>query len=225
MRILIVEDDREIAGYLEKGLAESGYTADSVASAEEAMPAIEAVPYDAAVIDLMLPGIDGEDFINSLRKKDHSLPLLVLSAKQSVDDRVNTLRLGADDYMTKPFSFSELSARLEALIRRSHGAEQSRSLSCADLELDKEGRTVRRGGREIDLPPREFALLEYLLYNKGRVLPKTMILEHIWDFDFDPQTNVLDVLVHRLRKKVDDPFGKQLIHTVRGVGYVIRDEQ
>lgn len=189
------------------------------------MPAIEAVPYDAAVIDLMLPGIDGEDFINSLRKKDHSLPLLVLSAKQSVDDRVNTLRLGADDYMTKPFSFSELSARLEALIRRSHGAEQSRSLSCADLELDKEGRTVRRGGREIDLPPREFALLEYLLYNKGRVLPKTMILEHIWDFDFDPQTNVLDVLVHRLRKKVDDPFGKQLIHTVRGVGYVIRDEQ
>jgi two-component system OmpR family response regulator len=225
MRILIVEDDTEIAAYVAKGLSESGYSPDYVTSAEEAMPALEAVSYDAIIIDLMLPGIDGEDFINSMRKKAHSMPVLVLSAKQSVEDRVHSLRIGADDYMTKPFSFSELSARMEALIRRAHGVEQSQVLQLADLELDKERRTVSRGGKEIDLPPREFALLEYMLYNKERVLPKTMILEHIWDFDFDPQTNVLDVLVHRLRKKVDEPFDKALIHTVRGVGYVMRDEQ
>ena len=225
MRVLIVEDDSEIAGYLEKGLAESGYTADCVASAEEAMPALDAVAFDAAVIDLMLPGIDGEELIRSIRKKSYSTPVLVLSAKQSVEDRVHALRIGADDYMIKPFSFTELAARIDALLRRSSGGgEQYQRLSAGDLQLDRQRRKVYRGGEEIELPPREFNLLEYLLYNKGRVLPKTMILEHIWDFDFDPQTNVLDVLIHRLRKKVDEPFDRPLIHTVRGVGYVIRDE-
>ena len=225
MRVLIVEDDSEISKYLEKGLAESGYTADGVASAEEAMPALETVAYDAAVIDLMLPGIDGEELIQSIRKKSYSTPVLVLSAKQSVEDRVHALRIGADDYMTKPFSFTELAARIDALLRRSSGSgEQYRELSVGNLRLDRQSRRVYRGGEEIELPPREFNLLEYLLHNKGRVLPKTMILEHIWDFDFDPQTNVLDVLIHRLRKKVDEPFDKPLIHTVRGVGYVIRDE-
>jgi len=224
MRLLIVEDDKEISSYLSKGLKQSGFASDTVENAEKALSALQTSPYDIAIIDLMLPAISGEKLIEQIREQDLNLPILILSAKRSVEERVEGLSLGADDYITKPFSFSELLARINALLRRSKNTDVQTNYTIADLTLDLRKRQVYRSGKQIDLRPREFSLLEYLLRHKGQVMPKTIILEHLWDFHFDPQTNVVDVLVHRLRKKVDDSFEPKLIHTIRGVGYVIRDE-
>lgn len=225
MRILLVEDDEDITSYIIKGFKQLGYAADSVAHAEEALSALQVTEYDVAIIDLMLPEMSGEELIRRIRSEKQEVPIIILSAKREVEERVKGLQLGADDYLTKPFSFTELVARIDALMRRSKTADVEMKLTVADLVLDKKTRQVWRGGEKIDLRPREYALLEYLIENKGQVMPKAIILEHIWDFYFDPQTNVLDVLIHRLRKKIDEPFDKDLIHTVRGVGYVVRDEE
>lgn len=225
MRILIVEDDKGIADYLSKGLRQIGYAVDSMGRAEEAITALQTAHYELAIIDLMLPEMSGEQLIERIRTNGDGIPIIILSAKREVNERVNGLQLGADDYLTKPFSFTELAARIAALLRRSRRIEADDKLIEGDLVLDRKRRQVYRGQDRIDLRPREFALLEYLVENKRQVMPKAMILEQIWDFYFDPQTNVLDVLIHRLRKKIDDPYEQKLIHTVRGVGYVVRDDQ
>lgn len=225
MRILIVEDDSDISSYLSKGLKQVGYSADTMENGEDAFSAFRFSHYDLAVIDLMLPGMSGEQLIEKLRVAGDNTPIIILSAKRDVQERVRGLHLGADDYLTKPFSFTELVARIDALLRRSRSVEYEDRLSIGDLVLDRRKHQVRRGEDVIDLRPREYALLEYLMQNSGQVMPKAMILEHIWSFYFDPQTNVLDVLIHRLRKKIDDPYEHKLIHTVRGVGYVIREEE
>lgn len=223
MRLLIVEDDAKIAEYLAKGLREAGYAVDAAPDGIEGLHLALVESYDAAVIDLMLPGLDGLSLIERIRKQGLKMPLLILSAKQSVDDRVRGLQRGGDDYLTKPFSFSELLARIQALIRRSStNAESGTELSFEDLTLDLLQRTVKRGEAELLLQAKEFALLEFLLRNPRRVVSKTSILEHVYDYAFDPQTNVVDVLVHRLRKKVDEGFERKLIQTVRGAGYVLR---
>ncbi len=224
MRILIVEDDRVIAGHLTKGLREAGYAVDHVADGDEGLHFGLNNNYDAAVLDLMLPGRDGLSILEQWRAEQVKTPVLILSAKRSVDDRVRGLQAGGDDYLTKPFSFSELLARVQALIRRSTQTSEPTMLSCGGLKLDLLSREVTRDGDKIELQAREFALLEYLLRNAGRVVSKTMILEHVWDYAFDPQTNVVDVLVCRLRNKVDRDFDQKLIHTLRGAGYVIRPE-
>jgi two-component system OmpR family response regulator len=220
VRILVVEDDEKIASFIVKGLKQNGYAVDHSPDGEAAFALSHAVAYDAAVVDLMLPKLDGLTLIERIRKGGSHVPVLILSAKASVDDRVKGLQAGGDDYLTKPFAFSELLARVQALIRRAtHSAEPTR-LTVGDLTMDLLTREVRRGNELVDLQPREFALLEYLMRHPGRVVTKTMILEHIFDFSFDPQTNVVDVLVHRLRNKADP--GKQMIQTLRGVGYVLR---
>ena len=222
MRILVVEDDKKIASFLVNGLKQSGFAVDHCGDGEEALVMARSVPYDAAIIDIMLPKLDGLALVQMLRKEKIPLPVIILSAKAAVDDRVRGLQAGGDDYLPKPFAFSELLARVQALIRRAtHAAEPTR-LALGDLALDLLTREVTRGGQKIDLQAREFSLLEYLLRHAGRVVTKTMILEHVWDYSFDPQTNVVDVLVHRLRSKVDKDFPKKLIHTLRGVGYVLR---
>ncbi|MCF7944883.1 MAG: response regulator transcription factor [Spirochaetia bacterium] len=225
MRVLIVEDDKYISQYIAKGLGQIGYSADRVETAEDALSVLENTNYDVAIIDLMLPGISGEQLIKNMRTKGWSIPVIILSAKGEVSDKVRGLQVGADDYLTKPFSFTELAARINALHRRLLGKENEPVYRVADLEIDTHKRQVYRSNKLIELRPREYALLEILMENKGQTLPKAIILEHIWSFYFDPQTNVLDVLMHRLRKKVDEPFDKRLIHTVRGVGYVLRDEE
>lgn len=222
MHILVLEDDEKISQFVVRGLKEAGYAVDSFERAEHALPRLADGAYDAAVVDVMLPGMDGLEMIEQLRGRGVDTPILVLSAKRSVDDRVSGFTRGGDDYLTKPFSFSELLVRIQALIRRSSQSSGPTTLSAAGLEMDLLARSVRREDAEIDLQPREFALLEYLLRNPDRVLSKTMIMEHVWDYDFDPQTNVVDVLVSRLRGKVDKDFDRKLIHTVRGVGYVLR---
>jgi two-component system, OmpR family, response regulator len=222
MRILIVEDDSQIAGYLEKGLAEAGFAVDAMADGIEAYQMALTTDYDALVVDVMLPGIDGIELIRRLRAKAIQAPVLILSARGSLDDKLEGFKAGTDDYLTKPFSFAELLMRLNALIRRSSGSSQSMILSAGDLEMDLLSRSVRRGDVEIELQPREYSLLEYLMRNAGNVVTKTMILEHVWDYHFDPQTNVVDVLVHRLRSKIDRDFDLKLIHTIRGVGYVLK---
>ncbi len=222
MRVIVVEDDPKIGGFVARGLRESGYAVDHVDRAEEALPRLAGGAYDAAVVDVMLPGMDGLSLIAALREQGVTTPMLVLSAKRSVEDRVQGFTSGGDDYLTKPFSFSELLVRVQALIRRSAQGTAPTRLSVADLEVDLLARVVRRGGTVIELQPREFSLLEYLMRNANRVLSKTMIMEHVWDYDFDPQTNVVDVLVSRLRSKIDKDFPVKLIHTVRGVGYVLR---
>jgi two-component system OmpR family response regulator len=220
VRILVVEDDERIASFVVKGLKENGYAVDHSADGERALGLALAVNYDAAVVDLMLPKLDGLSLIQQLRAKQVRVPVLILSARASVDDRVRGLQAGGDDYLTKPFAFSELLARVQALIRRATQTVEPSRLAAGDLSLDLITREVRRGNECIELQPREFALLEYLLRHVNRVVTKTMILEHIFDFNFDPQTNVVDVLVHRLRAKVDPD--KKMIHTIRGVGYVLR---
>ena len=222
MRVIVVEDDPKIGSFVARGLREAGFAVDLVERAEDALTRFRTAPYDVAVVDVMLPGMDGLEMIEELRGRGNATPILVLSAKRSVEDRVQGFTRGGDDYLTKPFSFSELLVRVQALIRRSSQATAPTRLSYADLVVDLLARTVHRSGREIDLQPREFSLLEYLMRNAGRVVSKTMIMEHIWDYDFDPQTNVVDVLVSRLRSKVDRGFESRLIHTVRGVGYVLR---
>ena len=222
VRILVVEDDPKIASFLVKGLKQSGYAVDHCADGEQALDLASVTSYDAAVMDVLLPKLDGLSVVQRLRSRGGRVPVIFLSAKASVDDRVKGLQAGGDDYLTKPFAFSELLARVQALIRRaSHSPEPTR-LSVADLTLDLINREATRGGQKIDLQAREFALLEYLMRNAGRVVTKTMILEHVWDYSFDPQTNVVDVLVHRLRAKVDPD--KTLLHTLRGIGYVLKAE-
>jgi len=225
MRILVVEDDAEVAGYVAKGLREHGHAVDTVADGRDGLHRARTEPYDALVIDRMLPGMDGLDLVQSLRETNSQVPVLFLSALGEVDDRVKGLRAGGDDYLTKPFAFSELLARVEALARRADSAagEQAR-LQVADLKLDCLARTVERGGQPIALQPREFKLLEYLMRHAGQVVTRTMLLEHVWDYHFDPQTNVIDVHISRLRGKIDRDFDPPLLHTVRGAGYVLRAE-
>jgi len=220
MRILVVEDDKKIASFVVNGLKQSGYAVDHSADGENGLIMAQTISYDAVVVDVMLPKLDGLSLIQQLRAKSSHIPVLILSAKASVDDRVRGLQAGGDDYLTKPFAFSELLARIQALIRRSTHTPEPTRLAVGDLAMELLTREVQRGGEKIDLQPREFALLEYLMRNANRTVTKTMILEHIFDYSFDPQTNVVDVLVHRLRSKVDKD--RAMLHTIRGVGYVLR---
>ncbi|MEI8040814.1 MAG: response regulator transcription factor [Verrucomicrobiota bacterium] len=220
MRILVVEDDKKIASFVVNGLKQSGYAVDHSADGENGLIMAQTISYDAIVVDVMLPKLDGLSLIQQLRAKASHIPVLILSAKASVDDRVRGLQAGGDDYLTKPFAFSELLARIQALIRRSTHTPEPTRLAVGDLTMELLTREVQRGGEKIDLQPREFALLEYLMRNANRTVTKTMILEHIFDYSFDPQTNVVDVLVHRLRSKVDKD--RAMLHTIRGVGYVLR---
>ena len=223
MRILVAEDDQVIADFLSQGLREAGYAVDVATTGPEALKKALDGGHDAAVMDVMLPELDGLSVIEQLRARKQQMPVLILSARHTVDDRVKGLQAGGDDYLTKPFAFAELLARLQALLRRvgTAAAEPTR-LAAGDLTLDLLSRRVERAGRPIDLRPREFALLEYLMRHAGRVLSKTMILSHVWGYSFDPGTNVVDVLVSRLRDKVDEGFDTRLIHTVRGAGYVLK---
>src|SRR5689334_4750512 len=220
MRILVVEDDKKIASFVVNGLKQSGFAVDHAADGEDGLFRAQTIPYDALVVDLMLPKLDGLNLIQQLRAGGARLPVLILSAKASVDDRVRGLQAGGDDYLTKPFAFSELLARVQALIRRATQTPEPTRLAVGDLTMDLISRHVQRGDRQIELQPREFALLEYLMRHPNRPVTKTMILEHIFDYSFDPQTNVVDVLVHRLRGKVGKE--KAMIHTIRGVGYVLK---
>lgn len=220
MRILVVEDDAKIASFVVNGLKQSGFAVDRCADGEEGHMFATTTAYDAAVVDVMLPKLDGLTLVQKLRKEGVRVPVIILSAKASVDDRIKGLQAGGDDYLTKPFAFSELLARVQALIRRATNSSEPTRLAVGDLTLDLLNREVSRDGKSIDLQAREFALLEYLMRHAGRVVTKTMIMEHIWDYSFDPQTNVVDVLVCRLRNKIDP--GKEMVHTIRGVGYVLK---
>ena len=222
MRVLVAEDDQVIADFVSQGLREAGYAVDVAATGPEALKKALEGGHDAAVMDVMLPGLDGLAVIEQLRAKRQQMPVLILSARHTVDDRVKGLQAGGDDYLTKPFAFAELLARLQALLRRSAGTTEPTRLVVGDLTLDLLSRKVERGGKTIDLRPREFALLEYLMRHPGRVLSKTMILSHVWGYSFDPGTNVVDVLVSRLRDQIDEGFDTRMIHTVRGAGYVLK---
>ncbi len=222
MRVLVVEDDRKIAAFVVKGLKEAGFAVDRADNGEDGLQMALSTSYDAAVIDVMLPKLDGLSLIERLRTQRTFTPVLILSAKRSVDDRVRGLQTGGDDYLTKPFSFTELLARVRALIRRANHETEPTRLEAGDLSIDLLRREILRAGRVLDLQPREFALLEYLMRNVNRVVSKTMIIEHVWGYDFDPLTNVVDVLVSRLRNKVDRDFDRKLIHTYRGAGYALK---
>jgi len=224
MRALIVEDDPTIADFVAKGLREAGFVVEVARDGDRGLQRAVSEPFDVAIVDVMLPGRDGLSLIDALRGRGIRTPVLILSAKRSVDDRVRGLQAGGDDYLTKPFAFAELLARVQALVRRASGAAEPTRLTVGDLTLDLLSREVERRGQRLDLRPREFSLLEYLMRHPGRVLSKTMILSHVWGYSFDPGTNVVDVLVSRLREKLDRPFDTPLLHTVRGVGYVLRPE-
>ena len=221
MRALIVEDDRAIAEFVGRGLREAGFAVDQAPDGETGLELALSEPYDVAIVDLMLPRRDGLSLIDELRRRGRATPVLILSARRTVDDRVRGLQSGGDDYLTKPFAFAELLARVQALVRRATRAPDPTTLTIGDLTLDLLSRRVTRGATPIELRPREFALLEYLMRNPGKVVSKTMILSHVWDYTFDPQTNIVDVLVSRLREKIDRPFDHKLLRTVRGVGYVL----
>lgn len=223
MRILLVEDDVKIASFVEKGLRAAGYAVDHATDGETGLHLALTEPYDAAIVDIMLPKLNGLSVIEQMREKKINTPVIILSAKDSVDDRIKGLQTGSDDYMTKPFSFSELLARIQALIRRAGGLSEPTQLAAGNLLMNLLTREVSREGRKIELQPIEFSLLEYLLRNAGRVVSKTMIMEHVWDYNFDPQTNVVEARISRLRDKIDRDFSKKLIHTIRGVGYVLRE--
>jgi two-component system OmpR family response regulator len=222
MRILVIEDDAETASYMVKGLKESGYVVDHAADGKDGMFHAIGGNYDALIVDRMLPSVDGLSIIQAIRAAGIKTPALILSALGAVDDRVRGLRAGGDDYLTKPYAFSELLARIEVLLRRGTGAVVETKLRVADLEMDLLARTVTRGEQELDLQPREFLLLEYLMRNAGHVVTRTMLLEHVWDYHFDPQTNVIDVHISRLRQKIDKGFAKPLLNTIRGAGYCLR---
>ena len=226
MRILLIEDDPETSRFIRKGLEEAGHVLDHAGDGKQGLLLALDAEHDAVVVDRMLPGLDGLSIVRSMRAADRNTPVLVLSALGEVDDRVEGLRAGGDDYLVKPFALAELSARLEALVRRrdagTGAAGPVTRLIVADLEMDLLARSVRRAGRAIELKPREFRLLEYLMRHAGQVVTRTMLLEAVWDYHFDPQTNVIDVHVSRLRRKIDRDAGVPLIHTVRGAGYVIR---
>ena len=221
MHALIIEDDRAIADFVARGLREAGFAVDVAGDGEEGLAAALEQNPDVAIVDLMLPRRDGLSVIDELRRRGRTTPVLILSARRSVDDRVRGLQAGGDDYLTKPFAFAELLARVQALVRRASRAPEPTTLTVEDLALDLLTRKVTRGGNVIELRPREFALLEYLMRNAGKVVSKTMILSHVWEYNFDPQTNIVDVLVSRLRDRIDRPFERKLLQTVRGVGYVI----
>jgi len=224
MRMLVVEDDSQVAAYLVKGLKEQGHTVDHAADGKNGLFLATSEDYDAMIIDRMLPELDGLAIIKSVRAAGKTTPMLILSALGEVDARVEGLRAGGDDYLTKPFAFSELLARLDALLRRAQQtAAVETTLRIADLELDQLTRGVKRGGNPITLQPREYRLLEYLMQNAGRVVTRTMLLEQLWDYHFDPQTNVIDVHISRLRGKIDKNFDQPLLQTVRGAGYMIRE--
>ena len=222
MRALLVEDDLKIASFIIKGLKAAGFALDHATDGEEGLYLALTEPYDAAIIDIMLPKRDGLSIIERMRKEKINTPVIILSAKGSIDDRIKGLQTGSDDYMTKPFAFSELLARVQALIRRASGASESTRLVVGDCSMNFLTREVIRSGQKIELQPLEFSLLEYLMRNAGRVVSKTMIMEHVWDYNFDPQTNVVEVRISRLRDKIDKGFPTKLIHTVRGVGYVFK---
>jgi two-component system OmpR family response regulator len=219
MKVLIIEDDRETASYVAKGLKEAGFVVDQANDGLDGLGMAKEETYDALVVDRMLPGLDGLSIIEVLRKTGKATPVLILSALGTVDERVRGLRSGGDDYLTKPFAFSELLARLEALSRRGQASPTETALRVGDLEIDLLARRVRRAGKIVDLQPREYQLLEYLARHAGQVVTRTMLLENVWDFHFDPKTNVIDVHVSRLRQKIDQGFDTPLIHTVRGAGY------
>ena len=225
MNILVIEDDKDVAAYLTKGLKESGFSVDLATDGKEGLQrATGNNDYDLLIIDRMLPGLDGLSIIRMLRAAESKVPVLILSALGEVDDRVQGLKAGGDDYLVKPFSFSELLARIEALSRRvAQESSQITHLSFADLEMDLLARTVKRAGKKVDLQPREFRLLEYFMRNPEQVLTRTMLLEKVWDYHFDPQTNVIDVHISRLRSKIDKEFETPLLHTIRGAGYVLRE--
>lgn len=222
MRILLVEDDAKIASLIVKGFRQAGYAADHAADGEDGLHLALTEPYDACIIDIMLPKLDGLSLIRQMREKGINTPVIILSAKRSVEDRVKGLQTGSDDYLVKPFSFSELLARVQAHIRRASASALPTRLVAGDLQMNLLTREVFRGADRVELQPREFSLLEYLMRNADRVVSKTMIMEHVWEYNFDPQTNVVDVLVCRLRNKIDGDAEKKRIHTVRGVGYVLK---
>jgi two-component system, OmpR family, response regulator len=222
MRILLVEDDLKIASFIVKGLKAAGFAVDHATDGEDGLHMALTEPYDTAIIDVMLPKLDGLALINNMRKEKINTPVIILSAKGSIDDRVKGLQIGSDDYLTKPFAFSELLARVQALIRRASGASEPTRLVVGDLSMDLLTREVTRSGKSVELQPLEFALLEYLMRNVGKVVSKTMIMEHVWDYNFDPQTNVVEARICRLRDKIDKGFPEKLIQTVRGVGYVLK---
>ncbi len=223
MRVLLIEDDKETAAFLVKALKESGHAAETAQDGETGLSYARAGDYDVLIIDRMLPERDGLSVIEALRKDADRTPVLILSALGEVDDRVKGLRAGGDDYLTKPYAYSELLARIEALARRSAPEESETTYVVGDLVLDRLSHKVVRSGESIILQPREFRLLEYLMKNAGQVVTRTMLLEHVWDYHFDPQTNVIDVHISRLRAKIDKGFNSPLLHTVRGAGYMIRD--
>ena len=224
MRILLVEDDSKIASFIVKGFKAEGFAVDHAADGQNGLHLALTEPYDAAIIDLMLPKLDGLSLIDQLRQEKIKTPVIILSARGSVDDRVKGLQTGGDDYLTKPFAFSELLARIHALIRRSSDVSEPTKLTVADITMNLITREVERAGKSIELQPLEFSLLEYLMRNAGRVVSKTMIMEHVWDYYFDPQTNVVESRIYKLREKIDKDFSNKLIHTVRGVGYVLKDK-
>lgn len=221
MKLLVVEDDRTVGQYVKRGLEEAQYIADLVADGAEALDLITVGQYDLVVLDLRLPGMTGLEVLRTLRDRGHTVPVLVLTAQDSVEFKVDALRAGADDYVTKPFAFEELLARIEALSRRPRQLS-ARVLTVADLVVDLDAREVRRGTRQIELTPKEYTVLEYLMRHAGRVMSRTLITEYAWDYHFDPGTNIVDVVINRLRKKVDAGFDQKLVHTVRGIGYVVR---
>ena len=223
MRILLIEDDLKIAAFIIKGLKQAGFAVDHANDGEQGLDLAVTEPYDAAIVDIMLPKRDGLSIVEQMRHEKLNTPVLILSAKGSVEDRVKGLQTGGDDYLTKPFAFSELLARVQALIRRASGVTEPTKLVVGDCSLNLLTREVSRAGKKIELQPLEFSLLEYLMRNAERVVSKTMIMEHVWDYHFDPQTNVVEARISRLRDKIDRGFPTKLIHTVRGVGYVVRE--
>jgi two-component system, OmpR family, response regulator len=223
MRLLLVEDDLRIVAFVGKGLKEAGFVVVHAADGQSGLQFALEASYDAAIIDIMLPGMDGLALIDALRRRRIRLPVIILSAKRTVDERVQGLQAGGDDYLTKPFAFSELLARIHALIRRANNTPEPTSITVGDLHIDLLARAVTRASQKIELQPREFGVLEYLARNAGRVVSKTMIMERVWDYNFDPQTNVVESRICRLRDKIDKGFATPLIHTVRGMGYVLRE--
>ena len=221
MKILLIEDDRESAKYLLKGLREQGYVVDHSTAGRDGLFMATTEHYDAMIIDRMIPEVDGITIVKTLRASGNETPIIILTALDKVEERVKGLKAGADDYLAKPYSFSELQARLDTITRRKSGDKTPTVLTLADLEVDLLARTVKRGGKLIDLQAREFSLLEYMMRNAGMVVTRTMLLEHVWDYNFDPQTNVIDVHISRLRQKIDKGFDKSLIQTLRGAGYKI----
>jgi len=224
MRLLLIEDDRKIASFIIKGMKEAGFAMDHAIDGDDGLHLALMESYDAVICDLMLPKKDGLTIIELMRTSGIETPVIILSAKRSLDDRIRGLQKGGDDYLTKPFAFSELLVRVQALIRRASKTVEPTFLKVGDLSMDLISREVNREGRRVQLQPKEYALLEFMMRNKGKVLSKTMIMEHVWDYNFDPKTNVVEARVCKLREKVDQGFGRKMIHTVFGVGYVLKEK-